>query len=151
MQAINPTTTSAWSKLVELSEKQQTSTIAGLFDQPNRFERYSRSLQDILVDFRIRNASYRDYYFVKNHTPARVFQWKNFDGLGTFDAVAFSFSYEPGKVNATKNIVIHKAKIGLIPIDADLNTFIPELTKTNNLERMFFYLPNQGKYVTESK
>ena len=51
MQAINPTTTSAWSKLVELSEKQQTSTIAGLFDQPNRFERYSRSLQDILVDF----------------------------------------------------------------------------------------------------
>jgi type I restriction enzyme R subunit len=51
MQAINPTTTSAWSKLVELSKKHQTSTITALFDQKNRFERYSRSLEDILVDF----------------------------------------------------------------------------------------------------
>jgi len=51
MQAINPTTTSAWSKLVELSEKQQASTIAALFDQPTRFEHYSRKLEDILVDF----------------------------------------------------------------------------------------------------
>ncbi len=116
------------------------------------FENVSSSdFQDIIVDFRIRNASYRDYYFVKNHTPARVFQWKNFDGLGTSEAVAFSFSYEPGKVNATKNIIIHKAKIGTIPAGADLNTFVPEITKTTNLERMFFYLPSQGKYVTESK
>lgn len=111
----------------------------------------STDFQDIIVDFRIRNASYRDYYFVKNHTPARVFQWKNFDGLGTSNAVAFTFSYEPGKVNAVKNIVIHKAKIGAIPSGADLNTYVPELTMTNNLERMFFYLPSQGKYVTESK
>ena len=116
------------------------------------FENVSSSdFQDIIVDFRIRNASYRDYYFVKNHTPARVFQWKNFDGLGTSDAIAFTFSYQPGKVNAAKNIVIHKAKIGAIPEGADLNTFVPEITKTNNLERMFFYLPSQGKYLTESK
>ena len=115
------------------------------------FENVSSSdFQDIIVDFRIRNASYRDYYFIKNHTPARVFQWKNFDGLGTSDAFAFTFSYEPGKVNTAKNIVIHKAKIRSIPTDADLNTFIPEITKTTNLERIFFYLPNQGKYVTES-
>ncbi len=116
------------------------------------FENVSSSdYLDIIVDFRIRTASYRDYYFVKNHSPTRIFQWKNFDGLGTSDAVAFSFSYEPGKVNAAKNIVIHKAKIGLIPIDADLNTYVPEITKTTNLERIFFYLPSQGKYVTESK
>lgn len=116
------------------------------------FENVSSSdYLDIIVDFRIRNASYRDYYFVKNHTPTRIFQWKNFDGLGTSDAVAFSFSYEPGKVNAAKNIVIHKAKIGTIPDGADLNTYVPEITKTTNLERIFFYLPSQGKYVTESK
>jgi hypothetical protein len=116
------------------------------------FENVSSSdFQDIIVDFRIRNASYRDYYFVKNHTPARVFQWKNFDGLGTVVAQAFAFSYEQGKLTEAKNIVIHKAKIGTIPTDADMNTYIPELTKTNNLERMFFYFPSQGKYVTESK
>lgn len=116
------------------------------------FENVSSSdFQDIIIDFRIRNASYRDYYFVKNHTPARVFQWKNFDGLGTAAAQSFTFSYEPGKVNSFKNIVIHRASLGAIPADADLNTFTPELTKTNNLERMFFYLPSQGKYVTETK
>ena len=66
-------------------------------------------------------------------------------------AQAFAFSYEQGKLTEAKNIVIHKAKIGTIPTDADMNSFIPELTKTNNLERMFFYFPSQGKYVTESK
>lgn len=51
MQVINPTTTSAWSKLIALSEKHKNLSIAELFDQKNRFERYSRRLGDILVDF----------------------------------------------------------------------------------------------------
>jgi len=51
MQAINPTTTSAWSKLIALSQKHQNLSIAELFDQKDRFERYSRTLEDILVDF----------------------------------------------------------------------------------------------------
>ena len=51
MQAINPTTTSAWSKLIALSQKHQNLSIAELFDQKDRFERYSRTLEDILVDY----------------------------------------------------------------------------------------------------
>ncbi len=51
MQAINPTTTSAWSKLIALSQKHQNLSIAELFDQKDRFERYSRTFEDILVDF----------------------------------------------------------------------------------------------------
>ena len=38
MQAINPTTTSAWSKLIALSQKHQNLSIAELFDQKDRFE-----------------------------------------------------------------------------------------------------------------
>ncbi len=51
MQAINPTTTSAWSTLDALSQKHQNLSIEELFKQKNRFERYSRSVEDILIDF----------------------------------------------------------------------------------------------------
>lgn len=51
MQAINPTTTSAWRTLDTLSQKHQNLSIEELFKQKNRFERYSRSVEDILVDF----------------------------------------------------------------------------------------------------
>lgn len=107
--------------------------------------------KSIIIDFRIRNASYRDYYFVKNHTPTRVFQWKNFDGMGTSSVESYTFSYEQGKVHEAKNIVINKAKLGTMPTDADLNTFEPQIIPTNSVERMFFFLPSQWKYVTESK
>lgn len=109
----------------------------------------SNDFKDIIINFRIRNASYRDYYTVKNHTPRRIFQWKNFDGMGTSNVEAFTFSYEQGKVAEPKNIVIHKAKLGTIPKNADMNTYIPTITATRKLERMFFYLPSQSTYVTE--
>ena len=109
----------------------------------------SNDYKDIIVNYRIRNASYRDYYMIKNHTPQHVFQWKNFDGMGTSNVEAFTFSYEQGKVAEPKNIVIHRAKLGNIPKNADLNTFIPTITATKQLERMFFYLPSQATYVTE--
>ncbi len=51
MQAINPTTTSAWSTLDALSQKHQNLSIEELFKQKNRFERYSRSVEDVLIDF----------------------------------------------------------------------------------------------------
>jgi len=111
----------------------------------------SSDYKDVVVDFRIRNSSYRDYYFIKNHTPARVFQWKKFDGLVTADAIALTFSYEQGKVHSAKNIIINKAKIGAIPKDVDLTIYLPEITPTSVLERVFFYLPSMGKYATESK
>jgi len=111
----------------------------------------STDYKSIIVDFRIRNASYRDYYFVKNHTPTRVFQWKNFDGMGSDISEAYTFSYEQGKVHESKNIIIYKAKLGTLPKDIDLFTFEPELIESQSIERTFFYLPSQGKYVTETK
>ena len=63
----------------------------------------SSSFKDILIDFRIRNSSYKDYYTVTNHSPRRIFQWKIFDGLGTPKEESFIFNYETQKLkfNAT--------------------------------------------------
>ena len=51
MQAINPTSTTAWSKLVDLAQNYQHLTITELFDQKDRFEKYSLEFEDLLVDF----------------------------------------------------------------------------------------------------
>jgi glucose-6-phosphate isomerase len=51
MKSINPTTTPAWDRLTVLAEKYKDLQIISLFDQRERFERYSISLDDMLVDY----------------------------------------------------------------------------------------------------
>lgn len=51
MNAKNPTTTPAWSRLVDLSEKYKDLSIKQLFEKAERFERYSLQQEDILVDY----------------------------------------------------------------------------------------------------
>lgn len=51
MHAINPTSTTAWSKLAELAEKHKNDTITSHFQNPGRFGQFSIQLEDILVDF----------------------------------------------------------------------------------------------------
>ena len=51
MKAINPTSTSAWRRLLDLATKYKTLQIQSLFEEKGRFDRYSISLEDILVDF----------------------------------------------------------------------------------------------------
>ncbi|NVJ85845.1 MAG: glucose-6-phosphate isomerase [Algoriphagus sp.] len=48
---INPVKTEAWARLQSLSEKYKDLTIASLFSEYERFERYSLTLEDMLVDF----------------------------------------------------------------------------------------------------
>src|SRR5690606_5375220 len=51
MKNIDPTSTAAWEKLSEISQKNQTQTIKGFFGNPHRFDQYSIRWKDILVDF----------------------------------------------------------------------------------------------------
>jgi len=110
----------------------------------------SSSFKDILIDFRIRNSSYKDYYTVTNHSPRRIFQWKIFDGLGTPNQESFIFNYETGSYSEAKDIVISKGRIGAIPKKADLFIYEPTITAENKQETLyrFFYLPQKGIYAT---
>jgi hypothetical protein len=111
----------------------------------------SSSYKDILIDFRIRNASYKDFYTISNHTPLRIFQWKNFDGLGTSENECFVFDYTLGSYSESKDILIKKGVLGAVPKNADLFIYEPTITAAKKQETLFnfFYLPKTGKYVTK--
>jgi len=51
MNAINPTQTPAWARLKVLAEKYKDLQIISLFDERERFERFSIQLEDVLVDY----------------------------------------------------------------------------------------------------
>lgn len=51
MKSINPTTTPAWSRLLELAKEYKDLKITSLLEEHERFERFSLQLEDILVDY----------------------------------------------------------------------------------------------------
>lgn len=51
MNAINPTQTPAWARLKVLAEKYKDLQIISLFDERERFDRFSIQLEDVLVDY----------------------------------------------------------------------------------------------------
>lgn len=109
----------------------------------------STNYKDILIDFRIRNASYKDFYTVSNHTPRRIFQFKNFDGLGTTITEAYHFEYGAGSYGPQKNIFVMEAKLETLPNGADKNTFVPQLKPLEKIKYTFFYLESEAKYATK--
>lgn len=113
------------------------------------FENISSTVfKDILIDFRIRNASYKDFYTVSNHTPRRIFQFKNFDGLGSSTTEAYHFEFGAGSYGPQKNIFVMEAQLEALPNGADKNTFVPQLKTLEKIKYTFFYLESEGKYAT---
>ena len=51
MNAINPTQTPAWTRLKVLAEKYKDLQIISLFEERERFDRFSIQLEDVLVDY----------------------------------------------------------------------------------------------------
>ena len=107
--------------------------------------------KDILVDFRILNASYKDYYTVSNHIPRRVFQWKNFDGLKSDVSEAYTFDYTDGTMGMVKDILVKKATLIQPSKDVDMYKYNPVLKESDEIVYRFFYHPDQGKYMTQKK
>jgi hypothetical protein len=111
----------------------------------------SENYKDISIDFRIRNSSFKDFFSVINHTPRRVFEFRNFDGMGTTKSECYTFNYTTGSYSAFKDIQVFKANLGAVPANADLNTFEPSINPTAELLYTFFYVPQEGKYMTKRK
>ena len=109
----------------------------------------SPNYKDILIDFRIRNASYKDFYTVSNHTPRRIFQFKNFDGLGTNLTEAYHFEYGAGSYGIQKNIFVMEGKLEALPSGADKNTYVPKIKPIEKIKYTFFYLESEAKYATK--
>ena len=107
--------------------------------------------KDIVIDFRIRNSSFKEIYFLIQEYPNRVFQWKNFDGLGTSNVEAYCFEYFTNANSKAKNIRISEGKIEGISNQADLFTVDPKLINTHKQVNEFFYIESEGKYFTKKE
>ena len=107
----------------------------------------SNQHKDLVVDFRIRNSSYKEVYFLFNNIPSKVFQWKNFDGLNTPNSEAYSFSFNPGN-GPVRDILVYNAKIEAPKDEIDPFIFKPKIVNSQELRKRFFYVPTQGKYFS---
>ena len=107
----------------------------------------SNQHKDLVVDFRIRNSSYKEVYFLFNNKPSKVFQWKNFDGLGTPNSEAYSFAFNPGN-GPVRDILVYNAKIEAPKGEIDPFIFKPKVVNSKDLRKRFFYVPKQGKYFS---
>jgi len=111
----------------------------------------SIDFKDILIDFRIRNSSYKEVYFLVNKFPQLVFEWTNFDGLGSPQEEAYVFSFNNVKERNVKDIIVNEGKISSIPNNVDLFTYEPVIMKKNKKIKEFFFLESEGKYFTSKK
>ena len=109
----------------------------------------SEKYKDIVIDYRVLNACFRNFYPVIEHTPRLVFQWKVFDGLNKPQKEAYSFRYDRGTLGPQKDILICKAQMKDPGKVADIYHFEPELSPTNEVLYRFFYYPKEGKYLTQ--
>ncbi len=112
----------------------------------------SPDFKDILVHFRILNASYMDVYTIGNHIPRRIFQWKNFDGLNsTKNVEAFTFEFVEGTTGPVKDILVKKAELIQPKNEINIYEYSPEIKGTNEIVHRFFYIPKEGKYLTQKR
>lgn len=109
----------------------------------------SEAYKDVLVDYKIRNSSFRDFFTILNHSPILVFQWKIYDRLGEKDPEALYFEYAPGTQSVSKDILIYQGNLDNASSVGDIYKFDPKISKKGQLLHHFFYLDAEGKYFTK--
>ena len=138
MQAINPTTTSAWNKLADLSQKHQNLSITELFNQKDRFERYSRSFEDILVDFS------------KNRISDSVFETLLQLAQETALSQAIESMFSGQAINQTENrAVLHTAlrNRSNTPVYVDGQDVMPEVNQVLSQMKAFATQIHRGTWL----
>jgi len=104
--------------------------------------------KDILIEYRVLNAAYRNYFTISNGNLLQMNQVKVFDGLGTADAIAFAIEYEDGMISTAKDIVLYKGTFEnpTFTTPDQVYDFEPEITKTSELHERWFFNPEDMKY-----
>lgn len=113
----------------------------------------STNQKDILVDYRILNAAFRNFFTVTNGHLIRINQVKLFDAIGDKDAVGYTLEYEPGLISNSKDIVAYKGTFEnpTFASPDDVYTFEPEITKTSVVHEHWFFNPEDMKYYLKKQ
>ncbi|MES2587476.1 MAG: hypothetical protein V4622_00765 [Bacteroidota bacterium] len=112
----------------------------------------SEIYQDVSIDYRIKNSSFRNYYMYENASLNLVFQWKLFDQIGLESYEANYIEYQSGTLSLAKDILIYKGKIKNYPKNIEnVYKYNPVIEKTDLELYRFFYDPRTMKYMTKIK
>ncbi len=113
----------------------------------------SEGQQEILVDYRIRNACYRNIFTVTNGRPLQIHQVKLFDGIGDRNMEVYAIEYEKGKISNAKDVVLYKgtATNPSFKSPDEVYSFLPKITKTNVEHERWFFNPTDMKYYMMKK
>lgn len=110
----------------------------------------SEKFKDLTIEYRILNASFRNYYTIYGDVLQEIFQVKIFDHLNESNPEAYFLEYDKGSICDVKNIMVYEGKIKNYPNTIeDIYQFEPEIVKTNKLYKRWFFNPKIMKYMTE--
>ncbi len=107
--------------------------------------------KDILIDFKLLNSNFKDYFTIINHSPIQVFQWETYRNIGTDSTKALYFEYDEGTVGLAKDILIFEGKIDNLSELKEHYKFDAKISKSQSgkLIHRFMYFENEGKYFTK--
>lgn len=115
-----------------------------------RFENVTTAAyKDILIDYKIMNSSYRNYYSVMEHTPTQVFQWKTYGNIGKSDEEILYLELSTGSIGLAKDILIYQGNLDNASELKDAYDFKAKISKKGDLVHRFFYFENERKYFTK--
>jgi len=110
----------------------------------------TEAYKDILIDYKVDNASFRRYFTMYNSIPKEIFEIMLYDGLGDMENHAIVTEYEQGSYSLSKDILIYSGELEQVKFDdpSKVYEYDPKIKKTELLERRWFYNDNQRKYFT---
>jgi hypothetical protein len=110
----------------------------------------SENYKDLIVEYRLLNGSFRNYYTIYGDVLQEIFQVKTFDHIGENKPEAYFIEYDKGSICDVKNIMVYEGKINNYRSKIeDIYQFEPEISKTNKLFKRWFFNPKVMKYMTE--
>lgn len=109
----------------------------------------SAAYKDILIDYKIMNSSYRNYYSVMEHSPTQVFQWKTYGNIGKEDEEILFLELSEGTIGLAKDILIYEGNLDNASELKDVYKFDAKISKKGKLLHRFFYFENERKYFTK--
>jgi hypothetical protein len=110
----------------------------------------SEKYKDLIIEYRVLNGSFRNYYTIYGDVLQEIFQVKTFDHIGENKPEAYFLEYDKGSICEVKNIMVYEGKIKNYTSNIkDIYKFEPEIIKTNKLFKRWFFNPKVMKYMTE--
>jgi hypothetical protein len=110
----------------------------------------SENYKDLVVEYRVLNGSFRNYYTIYGDVLQEIFQVKTFDHIGDNKPEAYFIEYDKGSISDVKNIMVYEGKINNYSSNIkDIYQFEPEIIKKSKLFKRWFFNPKVMKYMTE--